>query len=167
MECNQPFGPQHELIQPLPITCCSLSLSIVSHMQIWSWHPSRNTKYRNLQQKIWMTPFIDNRVAPALQTFLLAFSSKSPNITYLKIFGTLNPAKLYFSPQDSQFPSIHTLYVMSFQILENKDIIQRFLQAFPNLVDLSVAFRGWELAILNIMGDLFWPHLKKLRLDDL
>jgi hypothetical protein len=56
---------------------------------------------------------------------------------------------------------------MSFQILENEDVIQRFLQAFPNLVDLLVAFRGWESAIPNIMGDLFWPHLKKLQLDNL
>lgn len=145
----------------------SLQTIVISHMQIWSWHPSRNTKYRNLQREIWMTPYHNDTVAPAVQTSLLALSSGFPNITCLTIYGTFNPAELYRCQSGLQFPSICKLYIVSLQIRENEDVIQNFLQAFPNLVDLSLTFKGWGPSIPNIAGKLFWPRLKKLRLDDL
>ena len=72
----------------------NLQTLVISHMQIWSWHPSRNTKYRKLQQEIWMTPYIDDGVAPAVQTSLLALHNGFPNITSLTISGTFNPVEL-------------------------------------------------------------------------
>ena len=145
----------------------NLRTMIISHMQIWSWHPARNAKYRNHQQKIWMTPFIDDGVTLAVQTFLLAFSDKFPNIGSLEVYGNLDPADLYLCPQSLKFPSIHKLHIMSLRIQENKDVIQAFLRAFPNLVELSVAFGEWDSSIPNIVGELSWPHMKKLRFDEL
>jgi hypothetical protein len=145
----------------------NLQTIVISPMQDWSWHPTRNTKYHNLQKRIWINPYMHNSVAEAVQTLLLAFSNKFINIPCLTIYGTLDPSELYLSPSSSRFPTIYKLCVMSFQILENGDVIQKFLQSFPNLVELSVKFQGWESSIPNIVGELFWPHLKALRLDDL
>lgn len=145
----------------------NLQTIVISHMQIWSWHPSRNTKYRNLQREIWMTPYIDDAVAPAVQTSLLALSSRFPNITCFTIYGTFDPAELYRCRAGLQFPNIHKLCIVSLQVQENEEVTQNFLQAFPNLVDLSLTFKGWGPSVPNITGKLFWPHLKKLRLDDL
>jgi hypothetical protein len=166
-EESRRFSEDVDIIANLLNLLPNLQTIVISHMRGYSWHPSRNTKYHILQKKIWMAPFMDNKVAQAVQTFLLAFSKKFINIACLKIYGTLNPGDLHLSPSDSQFPSIHKLCVMSFQIVENEDVIQKFLQAFPNLVDLSVKFQGWESSIPNVIGKLFWRHLKTLRLDDL
>ena len=145
----------------------SLQTIVISHMQTWSWCPSRNTKYRNLQREIWMAPYIDDAVAPVVQTSLLALSNGFHNITCFTIHGTFNPAELYRCGSVLRFPSIYKLCIVSLQIQENEDMIQKFLQAFPNLVDLSLTFKDWGPSIPNIAGKLFWPHLKKLRLDDL
>jgi hypothetical protein len=114
-----------------------------------------------------MTPYRKYAVAPAVQTSLLALNNQFPNITSLTIYGTFNPAKLYRCRSGLQFPSIYKLCIISLQIQENEDVIQNFLQAFPNLVDLSLAFKDWGSSVPNITGKLFWPHLKKLRLNDL
>ena len=114
-----------------------------------------------------MNPCMDDNVAEAVQALSLAFSNKLRAISCLKIYGSLDPSELYLCPPSSRFPTICKLYVMSFQILENGDVIQKFLQSFPNLVELSVRFQGWESSIPNIIGGLSWPHLQVLRLDDL
>ena len=161
---HQDVNTIFEVLSALP----NLRTVAFCHMKIWALHPSRNTKYRELQQRIWLTPHIkDDNVAPAVQIFLLAFSEHFSNITCLTIHGTFNPAELYLSPVGSQFPSIHTLRVTSLQVQENEDVIQKFLLAFPNLIDLSVTFKGWDESIPDIVGELFWPHLKRLRLDEL
>jgi hypothetical protein len=140
----------------------------ISHMKSWALHPSRNTKYRLLQERIWLTPHIKyNRVAPAVQTFLLALRREFSTVTCLTIHGTLNPAELYLCPAGLRFPSFNKLCITSLQIQGNEDVIQKFLQAFPNLVDLLITFKGWEQSIPNIVGELFWPHLKRLRFDEL
>ena len=83
------------------------------------------------------------------------------------VYGRFNPAGLYRCPKGLKFPSIYKLYIVSLQLEENEDMIQNFLQAFPNLVDLSLTFKDWGPLVLNFAGKLICPHLKNLRLDDI
>jgi hypothetical protein len=143
----------------------------ISHMQIWSWHPSRNFKYRKLQQKIWMTPYINDTIEPAVQIFLLALSNRFSNINCLTIYGTLKSAGLYPHLSGLQFPYIHKLVISSLDIRDNQDAAKWFLRAFPKLVDLSIVFSHRDSSFGDVLesfvGDLFWPHLKMLHLDEL
>ncbi|KAH8797847.1 hypothetical protein F5884DRAFT_687701 [Xylogone sp. PMI_703] len=151
------------LLELLP----NLQSMVISHMKTWSWHPSRKKKYRDLQREIWMSPFVNDQVAPTLQILLLAINNKFHNITSLTISGSLDPADLYFCPGTSQFPSIRELRVTCLQVQEDGDVVRRFLRAFPNLMNLSVSFYGWESSIPNILDKLIWPDLKVVRINDL
>jgi hypothetical protein len=162
----RPHGHVDAIFETLNLLS-KLRTIVISDTKAWAWHPSRNTKYRDFMQKIWMAPRIDDNVAPAVQTFLLAFGDKFPHISCLEIHGTLNPSELYLCRPGLQFPSIHKLSITSLHVGENEEVIQKFLQAFPNLEDLSIMFTGWDQSILSIVGGLFWPNLKKIRLDEL
>jgi hypothetical protein len=137
----------------------------ISHVKSWALHPSRNAKYRELQKKVWLAPYIKhNTVAPAVQLFLLALRNDFPNVTCLVIRGAFNPADL--SRAALQFPSIHNLCITSLQVQDGA-VVRKFLQAFPNLADLSITFQGWERAVPDIVGALFWSSLRRLRIDEL
>lgn len=137
----------------------------ISHVKSWALHPSRNAKYRELQERVWLAPYIKHTtVAPTVQLFLLALRNDFPNVTCLVIRGTLNPAEL--SRTVLQFPSIHSLCITSLQVQDGA-VVRKFLQAFPNLADLSITFKEWERAIPDIVGALFWPSLRRLRVDEL
>ena len=137
----------------------------ISHVKSWVLHPSRNIKYRELQERVWLAPNIKpNVVSPAAHLFLRALRGGFSNVTCLVIHGTFNPAEL--SRAVLQLPSIHTLHINSLQV-QGGGVTRKFLEAFPNLVDLSVTFQGWGQAIPDIVGELFWPHLRRLRLDEL
>jgi hypothetical protein len=166
-EQNRTLNEDVDAISQIFTMLSNLRTLVISHMKVWSWHPSRNTRYQNLQQEIWMTPYINEAVAPAVQTCLLALSDRFPNINSLMVYGRFNPAELYRCPVGLKFPSIYKLYIVSLQLQENEDAIQNFLQAFPNLVDLSLKFKNWSPLVPNFAGKLVWPHLKTLRLDDI
>ncbi|KIM96640.1 hypothetical protein OIDMADRAFT_32578 [Oidiodendron maius Zn] len=119
----------------------------IAHVKGWALHPSRNA-----------------RVAPAVQLFFQAIRSEFPNITSLVIRRTLNPAKL--SQAALHLPGVQSLCVKSLQVQDGA-LAQKFLQAFPNLVDLSITFKGWGSTIPDVVGGLFWPCLRRLRFDEL
>lgn len=141
----------------------NLQTVIISNMH--TLHRCHNLKYRNLRKRIWMTPRIKRGVAPMVQAFLLALSSGFPNVNSLTINGAFRPADIYLGSSVSQFPSIQKLQINFFRIVQNT--IQVFLQAFPNLLHLSMGFRGWGPSIPDIIGGLFWPCLKTLCLHDM
>jgi hypothetical protein len=167
-EQNRTHNEDVDAISQTLALLSNLQTLVISHMRVWSWHPSRNAKYRNLQREIWMTPYISDAVAPAVQTSLLALSSRFSNITSLKIYGAFNPAEVYpFLLSRLRFPNVYKLCIISLLVQGNGDVIQSFLQAFPNLVELSLTFKDWGPSVPNISGKLFWPNIKKLRLDNL
>ena len=108
-------------------------------MQILAWHPSHHFKYQQLQKKIWMTPHINDAVTPAVEMLLLALGRGFLNMDSLDIHGILDAAKLYLS-LSSQFLGIKSLHINSLQVQQHQNAIQRFVQVFPNLVNLSLSF---------------------------
>jgi hypothetical protein len=141
----------------------NLKAVTISHMQNLSWHSSRNAKYQALQRKIWITPYIADEVTIVAQRFLLALSGGFRNVTSLTIYGTLNPTESFLR-HSGQFQSISTLCIRSLQVQENPSLIQNLLRSFPNLVEISLTFTGWSQYIPNVLGDVFWPHLKRILL---
>jgi hypothetical protein len=144
-----------------------LTAVTISHVQLFHWHPSYNLKYQILQERIWLCPYLIDSIEPALQTFLLAFGSEFSNITSLTVQGAFNPAELHLNFEMTHFPSIQKLHISSLVIIQNEEMVQQFLLAFPNLVDLSMSFHGWGPSVPIIIGDIVWPQLKKLYLGDL
>jgi hypothetical protein len=134
----------------------------ISHIQ--TWHPSHNSKYQDLQSRIWMAPTRQDGVSSAVQTFLLAFGQGYPNITSIAINGTFDATDVHLSG-GTTFSGIQKLQVTSFKVLQSQEDIRLFLQAFPNLTHLSIGFQGWGPSIPDIIGRLFWPKLKVLKVN--
>jgi hypothetical protein len=129
------------------------------------WYPSRNTRYRSLQQKIWMTPYTNDPIAPAVQTFLLTFTHRFPNVSCFEIHGAFVPTELCHTGM--KFFYIRKLYISSLQVQRNEDVTRIFLQAFPNLTDLSIKFKGWDQAIPNVTSSLVFSSLRNTSFDNL
>jgi hypothetical protein len=105
----------------------NLQSLVISHMKVCSWHPSHNTKYKNLLREIWMTPYIDVVVTPAVQISLLALGNGFSNITSFTIHGIFDPTELGRC-SELKFPNITKLCITTLQIKENKDMIHAFLR---------------------------------------
>lgn len=149
-----------QTLQLLP----NLQTVVISHVKSWVLHPSRNARYRQLQESVWLAPHMKpDKVSSAVQLFLLALRGEFPNVTRLAIRGTVSPGEL---SQDLLLPHIHDLHLTSLQV-RGGAVMRTFLAAFPNLVDLSITFKGWRQAVPDIVGQLFWPQLRRLRLDEL
>lgn len=144
----------------------TLRTMVISHMKTLTWHPSRSAKYRDLLEKIWMAPFADGCVTLAVDAFLLALGRKVATVRQLVIDGTLDPAELNISPA-VKYPMIYNLHIGTLRVHEKSGALAGFLSSFPNLVDLRVAFGGWESSIPDVIGRLSWSYLRALRLDDL
>jgi hypothetical protein len=138
----------------------------ITQMQGWPC-ASRSMKYRNLQQQVWMTPYTNDQVSLATNTFLLTFSHIFPKISSFKIYGTFDTKELYNFRGEFKFFNIRELSIISLQVHENEETLRRLLQAFPNLIDLSVKFKGWDQAIPNVTRGLLFSSLKVINLDNL
>ena len=134
----------------------------ISHMK--TLHASKNPKYSNLRGEIWMTPYRQDRISPAVRTFLLAFVGEFPNIQNIGIHGAFDATEVTLA---AQYPSIRALDVGSFHVHQSQETIRRFLLAFPNLLHLSIGFQGWGPSIPDIVGDLYWPNLQTLKLKEI
>jgi hypothetical protein len=143
----------------------NLQSMIISDMQYWVWHPSRYLRYSRLQERIWITPYFDHSVAPAVQIFLQAAHGKFANIKNLSINGSLDLAEVELDWSGVSLPHIQRLNINSLCISYNEEDVQKFLQAFPNLVELSLNFENWGSSVPKMMSPLFWAHLERLYLS--
>lgn len=138
----------------------------ISSLEACAWTPSLKPQYCALQKRICMSPKIGYDVTPGLEKFLLAFSDFFRNIKKLTITGILNSATLNVPLINYGFYGIQTLQISSFGDRQDEEITRQFLSAFPNLVELSLDFQGWESSLVNIIGELYWEKLSVLRLGD-
>jgi len=172
---NRDFHEDIDTIFKALVSLKNLNSIVISHMQNWAWNPPQSQKYQKLLEKIWMAPCTTNEVAAGVQTFLLAFGSGSANqsLEALTVKGAFDPAHVFLGPGTSCFRGIRRLCVNSFDIRQNQDTIQNFLQAFPDLVYLSISFQGWDYyegwghEYPELFKDTFWPELKTLYINDL
>jgi hypothetical protein len=174
-EQNREFEDDVKAILKSLVSLQKLRSVVISHMQNWAWNPPQLQKYQKLQEEIWMAPCTNNQVAAGVQSFLLAFTKLSENnsIRDLTIKGAFDPAHVFLGPARSCFQGIQRLYVDSFQIQHNQDTIQNFLQAFPDLVHMSITFQGWDYFQgwgyddPKLFKHSSWPKLETLCLNEL
>lgn len=138
---------------------------VISHAN----NVSQIQKYQNLPRDIKMTFEVSDEVAPTVQSFLLAYGNgqyAENNIRTLNINGRFDPGHVYLGSAPCCFRNIQKLYIESFQVRYNEDVIKNFLQSFPDLLELSLSFQGWGDCLgwgyefpLLFKGS-FWLHLQ-------
>jgi hypothetical protein len=110
-----------------------------------------------------MAPYPSDEVTPAVDMFFLAYKgllSKNNNIKNLDICGNFNLALLSPDLGSCCFQGIQTLNIDTMQLIDgkhkNQEAVEKFLNAFPNLVQLSVRFRSnYRFYKLGNLSD--WP----------
>jgi hypothetical protein len=148
-----------EILKLLP----NLRKFAITHIDCFACQPTTTAKYHSLQRRIWLTPYQDHDVAPAVRLFFLAAGKGFPNIKEFGIKGTLDPASLEI-PQSA--PEFSTLNISCYGLPGSEVTVQKFLQSFTNLNTLSISFHGWGPWPWPVgIGRLFWAHLSFLHLS--
>ncbi|KAH8585624.1 hypothetical protein B0O99DRAFT_748894 [Bisporella sp. PMI_857] len=137
----------------------------ICHIQVFARHPSNNRQYYNLQKKIWIAPFVDVNIAPAVQQFLLALGSGFCNIQSLSIQGRFDPS--YLTLRLAEYSNIRKLHISSLILRQTDGVAIQFLQAFPLLVDLSLETDIEDSVIPRILKTLYWPYLRTVFLGNI
>jgi hypothetical protein len=163
-EMNRRYGDDIEMIYHSLGILRNLHTINISNFQ--TWHPTHNSKYHKLLKKIWLIPHGQADISCVVGEFLLGFGRGFENIKNLGINGVFDATDVHLTPE-MKFPYFERLYVGSFQVLKSQDNIRLFLQAFPNLLHLSIGFQGWGPSIPDVIGHLFWPRLKTLCLKEI
>jgi hypothetical protein len=131
-----------------------------------SWIPPKSQKYHDLQKRISSSLYIQDDVTLVVRMLLLVLSTCWGSTTRnLRIHRTLSPEYVFTDSLKLNLSKIEDLYIKSFRVLGNQDSIKGFLQAFPNLIHLSVGFCGLDERTY-LVGDQFWPYLKTPQLCD-
>ncbi|KAE9373859.1 hypothetical protein N431DRAFT_337655 [Stipitochalara longipes BDJ] len=125
------------------------NLHTINISNVQTWQPTHNSKYHKLLKKIWLLPHRQGSINSSLG-----------------ISGVFDATDVHLTAE-KKFLHFEKLYVGSFQVLKSQDNIRLFLQAFPNLLHLSIGFQGWGPSIPDVIGHLFWPRLKTLCLKEI
>jgi hypothetical protein len=144
----------------------NLDTIVISYIRASGEFLPQSGKHFDLQKNIWITLYIQNEVALTVQIVLLAITKYNNNIKNLTIEGTFNPAYMPLWQPKSYFQGIERLSINSFQIQYNLDKVHSFLQAFPNLVHLSINCRNKDSEDMSI-SSFYWPYLKTLRFHNI
>ena len=142
------------------------NLHTINRSNFQTWQPTHNSKYYRLLKKIWLLPHRQGPITRVVEAFLLGFGNGFQNIKSLGIYGAFDAADVQIAPE-KRFNSFERLYVSCFQVYDSQDNIHQFLEAFPNLLHLSIGFQGWGPSIPDVIGHLFWSRLKTLCLKEI
>ena len=138
----------------------------VGSLPCYPWNPLPNRQYSKLWREIGVLPLPNTSIEKIVQIILGVFQS-SLHIKKMSIMGSINPTKLQVNWSSTFFESIQYLQIESLCIYDDEKRTQQFLLAFPNVVELTLAFGDIRPPTDTLLGPLYWKSLKLMELKSI